>query len=448
MRLTVHGIGSCAALALVAASLGACADAGDSFKMPKISELNPFKKPETILAGKRVDVLTSNDDVEIGANPAAGTTGLPAEFANDSWSQPGGVASNSPGNLALSGTPHAAWKTGIGEGSSKRGRLTASPIVTGGRVFTLDATGLVSSFNASGGSKIWAVSLTPETEPDTQGYGGGLAAEGDVIYAATGYGTVVALSASGGQKIWEKSLGSPIRTSPTAADGRVFVNTAEGEFFCLQASDGAELWRFRGVPQVASILNNASPAVSGDMVVVPYPSGEVVALKVASGEAYWADSVASGGNTSSLASLADPARPVIDGDMVFAVGHAGKMIATAQKSGARVWSLPVPGKQMPWVAGGAVYVVDTKGRLRAVSRAKGETIWVAKLAADQSWSGPTLAGGRLWLASSKGNLVSVDAISGKVLDQRDLGDPVYIAPVVAGGRMYVLTDTATLIALN
>ena len=446
--MTRHGLRSFAMLTLVAVTLAACADAGDSFKMPKISDLNPFKKPETVLAGKRVDVLTSNEDIEIASNPDAAAGGLPAEFANDNWSQPGGVASNAPGNLALSGSPRAAWQSSIGEGSSKRGRLTASPIVIGGRVFTLDAKGLVSAFNATGGGRVWAVDLTPETESDTQGYGGGLAAEADVIYAATGYGTVVALSAAGGQKVWEKSLGSPIRTSPTVADGRVFVNTAEGEFYCLQASDGVELWHFRGVPQVASILNNASPAVSGDMVVVPYPSGEVVALKVATGEPYWAESVANGGNTSSLASLADPARPVIDGETVFAVGHSGKMIATSQKSGARLWSLAIPGKQMPWVAGNSIYVVDTKGRLRAVSRAKGETIWVAKLGADQSWSGPTLAGGRLWLASSKGTLVSVDAISGKVLEQRDLGGPVYIAPVVAGGRMYVLTDTATLIGLN
>ena len=53
-----------------------------------------------------------------------------------------------------------------------------------------------------------------------------------------------------------------------------------------------------------------------------------------------------------------------------------------------------------------------------------------------------------WLASSKGKLVSVDASTGRVLGQRDLGQPVYIAPVVAGGRMYVLTDSARLIALR
>ena len=59
-----------------------------------------------------------------------------------------------------------------------------------------------------------------------------------------------------------------------------------------------------------------------------------------------------------------------------------------------------------------------------------------------------LAGNRLWLTSNKGTLVGVDASTGRVETTQDLGQPVYIAPVVAGGRMYVLTDKAKLIALN
>ncbi len=59
-----------------------------------------------------------------------------------------------------------------------------------------------------------------------------------------------------------------------------------------------------------------------------------------------------------------------------------------------------------------------------------------------------LAGGKLWLASSKGLFVGVDAVSGSVAVQSDLGSPVMITPVVAEGRLYVLTDKAKLIAMN
>jgi hypothetical protein len=35
-----------------------------------------------------------------------------------------------------------------------------------------------------------------------------------------------------------------------------------------------------------------------------------------------------------------------------------------------------------------------------------------------------------------------------VITQVDLGTPVFVTPVVAGGRMYILADNAKLIALN
>jgi outer membrane protein assembly factor BamB len=146
--------------------------------------------------------------------------------------------------------------------------------------------------------------------------------------------------------------------------------------------------------------------------------------------------------------MSDAARPAIDGDTVFAVGHGGRMVATQAKTGERLWSLNVPGTQTPWVAGDAVFVVDTSGQLMAITRRDGKVQWTAKLPDAATWSGPTLAGGALWLASSKGQLIGVDATTGRAGTPMDLGSAVYIAPVVAQGKMFVLTDTAKLIALN
>ena len=59
-----------------------------------------------------------------------------------------------------------------------------------------------------------------------------------------------------------------------------------------------------------------------------------------------------------------------------------------------------------------------------------------------------LAGSKLWLVSGEGLLVGADARTGQLLTQLDLDTPVFVAPVVAGGRMYILADNASLIALN
>ena len=54
----------------------------------------------------------------------------------------------------------------------------------------------------------------------------------------------------------------------------------------------------------------------------------------------------------------------------------------------------------------------------------------------------------LWLASNKGQLVGVEAATGRVASQVEIGEPVYVAPVIAAGKMFLITDNAKLIAMN
>lgn len=440
-----RGLGAIVPL-LLAIALGGCADGLSLPSMPKLQDLNPFAEKEVPLPGKRVAVLQREDKSELVA--ANKPIGLPPPRLNDNWSQPGGVPSNAPGHLAIGGGTKSSWSADAGTGSSFYGKLTASPIVYGNKVYTLDAAGKVSAFNISGGSAVWRVSLTPQNEKDQEGFGGGLAADGGRIYAATGFGSVVALDANNGHKLWEKYVGSPVRASPTAAAERIFVLSKEGQVLCLSGSDGTELWNFRGMPERASLLFNASPAVDGDVVVVPFPTGDLVALRVADGKPLWSETLSRTYASSSMAAMSDTARPVIDNGIVFAVAHGGRMVATSEKTGERLWSLTVPSSQAPWVVGDSVFVVDTSGQLMAVSRRDGKMQWTAKLPGAATWSGPVLAGNRLWLTSNKGQLLSAEAATGRIVSTQDLGQPIYIAPVVANAHMFVLTDKAKLIALN
>lgn len=413
-----------------------------------MSSLNPFKEKEVTLPGKRIAVLKPEKSLQVDAAIATTSISLPFPVANPSWSQPGGTPSNAPGHLALSTTLRTVWSADAGEGSSSDGRLTASPIVFQGKVLTLDTEGKLSAFSVSSGNRVWRTSLTPENENEEEGYGGGIAADGGKVFVATGYGTVNAVNPANGKILWTQKVGVPVRSSPTAADGRIFLVTTEGRLVALSAEDGAEIWSRRGIPERATLLGNVSPAVSGDTVVVPFPSGDVIAYKVDSGQPVWGESLTRTRSRSSFTSLSDPASPAIDGGVIFAVSHAGKMIATSKKTGERLWSLSVRGTQTPWVAGNMVYVVDVGGKLLALTRKSGKVRWIAQLDNKDRWSGPVLGGGKLWLVSGGGRMVGIDAKSGKIVSRKDIGTKTLISPVIASGRMFVLTDKARLLALK
>ena len=243
----------------------------------------------------------------------------------------------------------------------------------------------------------------------------------------------------------------PSRSAPTAAAGKVFVVTSDNRVVALNAGDGAQAWDYRGIQETTGVLGAASPAVSGDLVVVPYSSGEITAFKASSGDPVWAEALIRSQQFTSVSGISDvAARPVIDNGLVYAVSVSGRMVAVDLRTGDRVWQRNLASSQMPVSAGQTVYVVDLSGQLVALSRSGGQVRWVTQLPGGRKvrWNGPVLAGGQLWLTSSEGILAAVNAISGQITSQTKLGDPTYMAPVVAGGRMYVLTDKGGLLGLN
>ena len=291
---------------------------------------NPFSKKETPLPGERVAVITDSTLVSVDPAEAARPIQLPPQQTNASWSEPGGSPANNLGHLTLNDELRKVWAADAGTGSSSSGRLSAVPLVADGKVFTLDAAGTVSAFSSASGGRVWSASVTPENEKRKEGFGGGLALDGGHLYAATGYGTVVSLDAGSGAVVWNKRIGEPIRSAPTAAGGKIYFVTAGNILYALSDADGQQLWTSRGLPQAAVLLSNVSPAVNGNIVVAPFPAGDVAAFDVSSGKESWHDSLARSSETTASAILGDPARPVIDHGVVFAVSHGGKMIAVSE----------------------------------------------------------------------------------------------------------------------
>ncbi len=404
---------------------------------------------DAVITGERQTVIKSKGTISIDLENTKSPVVIPAAYSNPDWAQPGGSPSNAPQHVALGGQIKRVWSTSAGNGSSSQGRLTASPIVVGNRVYTLDTEATVYAFNTSNGKRAWRTELTPENEESEEGYGGGIASENGKIFVAIGFGSVSALNPADGKVLWSKPLGVPVRAAPTAAGGRVYISTVNNEVYALSQTDGEVVWKYEGVAETAGLLASTSPAVSQGKVVVPYTSGEIVAFDTAEGFPIWSDTLTRAGALSSLANINDIAgRPVVDKGTVFAISHSGRMIAVSLKSGDRIWEQNISGTQTPWAAGNYVFVITQRGVLMALSRKTGGVRWVLELGGGAEWSGPVLAGGRLLMVSSSGLLVSASPETGQLIEKRDIDAKVMIPPIVAANTVYLMTDDADLIAMR
>ncbi|MFC3711748.1 PQQ-binding-like beta-propeller repeat protein [Sphingoaurantiacus capsulatus] len=414
------------------------------------------KKSKTPVLGERLPVLTYEAKVEADPDLAEVTVTLPEATANDAWSQPGGNAAKSMGHLQLSASPARAWTASIGEGSSKTARLNATPVVAGGRVYTIDTTATVRAFNAQTGAVVWSSRITKEREKTNVAFGGGVSVEGGRVYATSGYGIAAAFDAATGAQAWRVDLGNPLRGAPSIEGDRVYVLSQDNQLFTLATADGKTLWDSTGTVEQTGLLGAGAPAVAQDTAVVGFSSGELNALRVENGRVAWQDALARTGRTTALAALADiDASPVIDRGRVFAIGHGGRMAALELATGQRVWERNLAGTSTPWVAGDYIYAVTVEGELVAVTRGEGKVKWVRQLQKWRNeedkkgpiqWSGPVLAGDRLYLTSTSGQLVAVSPLTGEIQNSMKIDGVVYLPPVVASGMLFVLTDEGRLLA--
>jgi outer membrane protein assembly factor BamB len=437
-----------AAVVLLVLTLAGC----DWFS--SIFDESSGKKP---LPGDRLSVLGLERRLEPDPALADAEIRLPDAVLNADWPQAGGRSNHAMQHVQLDGTLHQQWTTSVGDGASRYGEPLSQPIVAGGRVFAMDSQDVVVAIDAATGHRVWENDLEPEAAKD-HAFGGGLAVAGDRVFVTTGYGQVLALEVATGHQVWRQQVASPMRGAPTVADNRVFAITVENRLEVLSAEDGHRLWTHSGLPETAGLVGAASPAVEGDIVVVPYSSGEIFALRVENGRPLWSDNLATARPLGALSTLADiRGRPVIDRGRVFAVSHSGRMVAIDLRSGERVWEQEIGGTHEPWVAGDYVYVLGNDVDLFCLMRQDGRVRWVHELPRYEDekkkkdpiqWAGPILAGDRLIVVGSNGDGFSLSPYDGKPLGHTSFSDPVYIEPVVAGDTLYVLTDDADLVALR
>jgi len=460
-------IASALALALMVSGCETWEDIGDTVG----DWFAPNNKSK--LRGERIPLTALDDALKPDPTLAQTPVLLPPPYRNTEWTQPGGFASNAVYHLEANGHLRELWDADAGKGSDSSSRLTASPVVGGGRIFVLDSEAHVYAFNAGNGEEVWDKRLAPKNgtdmptlwgllgKPNTidpvTGMGGGLAYDAGKIFATSGFGVLICMDAATGREIWRHDLKVPIVNAPVVNGGRIFFSTHDNHFYALAEADGRTLWDQQGVAESAGILSSTSAAVSGQFVIAPYTSGELFALRVQNGQQAWNDVLSHSGQVTALSELDDiAARPVIDRDMVFAISHSGVMAAIALASGDRAWTREIGGTQTPWVAGDYVYVVTGDQQLMCLSRKEGRVRWIHQLPAFRDedkrhpidWAGPVLVSDKLILVSSSGYAEAISPYTGQLMGRVEIPGGTSIAPIVANDTLYIYTSDAELVALK
>lgn len=426
---------------------------------------------ELVLPGERFPVradLDASRPVEGEPAPTApaepGNTSLaialPGQSNTGEWTHRGGNARHLMPHAALSPTPQRVWSANIGAGSSRRARIAAAPVVSGGRVFTMDAGSVVTA-TSTGGGTLWSADLTASFDKGGGVSGGGLAAGEGRLYAATTYGEVVALDAASGQVIWRQRVDAPVTGAPATDGSAVYVSARDGSAWAIDARDGKILWQVVGTPGASGYLGSAAPTVGDRAVIFPSSGGDLMAvLKIGGGNKIWQSSLAGKRLGAAYALTPDvTADAVIDGGTLYAGTGSGRTVAMSSASGEKIWSAGEGALGPVAVAGGSVFLVNDEAELVRLDAATGAVIWsvpmpyytkekIKKRKGIFAHYGPVLAGGRVMVVSSDGLLRAFDPADGSLTYTAEIPGGAAAQPAVAGGTLYVVGGNGQLHAFR
>lgn len=426
--------------------------------------------PEVILPGERFDLRAtlpdepgeasseaeaqSPDEAENRAAPIA----LPASVSHNAWTHRAGEPDHSIQHPALSANPQLIWAANIGQGNGRKHRITADPVVADGRIFTLDSRALVMA-HSTAGAAIWSADLTPATDRTDDASGGGLAIVGGKLFVTSGFGSLTALDAANGAVLWTQDLDAPASGAPSVAGGIVYITTRDNRGFAVDAETGRIKWQLAATPDLTGVVGASSPAVTDQLVLFPFSSGELAAAQRVDGARLWNARVAGRRSGRGYSAITDiTGEPVVNNGVIYAGNAVGRTIALTL-SGEQLWSAHDGATDPVWVAGGSVFLISDEAKLVRLDAASGERIWaidlphftkerVRRRKAIYANFGPVLAGGRLWVASSDEVMRGFDPVDGSLVASVEIPGGAASRLVVVNNVAYLVSTQGQLLALR
>ena len=347
-------------------------------------------------------------------------------------------------------------------------QIVSQPTFADGVGYFGSLDGNIYAVDANTGTEIWAF----ETEYQVAS---SVAVVNGRVYTGADDGNIYCLNAATGAKIWETYAGGvtknllgagtylniapPVRSSPMVFGGRVYVAALDGNLYCLNTNNGAQIWKFETegpILATPTIVDNKIyfPSCTGGYpmyLTPPSPNGDFYCLDANSGSVIWHKEIPYVLNRTMFHGNHIHASPTVAEGMVFVSNGFYYNYALNASTGETIWTHtqrfnPAVGSiqdggviQMnaPLYKYGRLYFNDFFG-ISCVNASDGTEIWYTWLSRECLVQGLTYAYGRVYTVNELGVIYVLDSHTGEKLSYYETGGPqMHGSPTPYNGSLYV-----------
>ena len=273
------------------------------------------------------------------------------------------------------------------------------------------------------------------------------------VFFGADNGKYYAVHARSGRLLWTTDTGSEIRRSTLLYKNTLYVVNASNTVLALDPDSGEVLWQYRRpLLEGFSSSGHAGLARYNNQLITGFSDGYVVAIDALTGMVRWEHDLASEITAMSangeVRLLDADATPAVSGEVVVVASVTGGLQGLEADSGTVLWTHPdITGVTGLAASNGMVYASRTNFGLTAVDPTDGRVIWSQKFRTGVLQD-PVTYNDVLLVADSIFGFYVVSAATGELLQRVDQREGFFARPSVGGGYMLIIGNYGTLYAMS
>ncbi len=330
------------------------------------------------------------------------------------------------------------WKNSF-KGENEIGNFL--PDFSAQNLFFSDASGNVSSINASTGDRNWSIELNFLASGTSAGFG--------LVVVSDIDGNVIAVDQNDGSKLWSTNVKGEV-LSKVAIDAKVVVvKTGSGELLGLDRENGEILWSYRSKLPLLTVRGSSSPVIVDDLVYVSFDNGRLGVFELNSGFQVWDGAISYVKGVSELENLIDSdSSPVVDGGLIYTTNYQGNLniFDIAQKRS--VWSYETSSFYSPIVSRGLLTIVEANSGLRSFALKTLQESWTNEDYINRDLSNAVSYKGSLVVGDFEGYVHVIDTLNGKTIGRKKISRKPIKSILSRSDSLYIIDEAFNLHSIN
>ena len=330
------------------------------------------------------------------------------------------------------------WKNSF-KGENEIGNFL--PDFSAQNLFFSDASGNVSSINASTGDKNWSIELNFLASGTSAGFG--------LVVVSDIDGNVIAVDQNDGSKLWSTNVKGEV-LSKVAIDAKVVVvKTGSGELLGLDRENGEILWSYRSKLPLLTVRGSSSPVIVDDLVYVSFDNGRLGVFELNSGFQVWDGAISYVKGVSELENLIDSdSSPIVDGGLIYTTNYQGNLniFDTAQRRS--VWSYETSSFYSPIVSRGMLTIVEANSGLRSFALKTLQESWTNEDYLNRDLSNAVSYKGSLVVGDFEGYVHVIDTLNGKTIGRKKISRKPIKSILSRSDSLYIIDEAFNLHSIN